>query len=125
MKKKNTPGVIERLRKVLLSGLIWCVVCSPILAVLTAETWIHLQIFHDDYVKASLNRKLRELEEQRNKLTLMEAQLKNFSHLDTQAAKLKMVEPYPGQIEVIDLSGKKLSPHPWSYARLAEIRNEP
>jgi len=70
-------------------------------AVLFVETWLNTQTFQNDYEVAQINQRIKSLQQALDTFEVAQARLEALDRIDVAVQETDLVEPEPGQIEVI------------------------
>lgn len=98
----------------------WILLLIPFCIAFT-ETWLQLQIYHDDYAAATLTQQIQELRDEVQQLKAQEADLEAMRRLEDIAPQLGLKEPDPRQIVVLDANELAYPPADEKRA-VAELR---
>ena len=79
----------------------WLLVLSLPFSALFFETWINTQTIENDYEMADINRRLRSLGQALDTFTVETARLEALDRIEVAAPDIGLVEPEPGQIEIV------------------------
>ena len=79
----------------------WVVALSIPFCALAFDTWLNTETLRHDYEAAQINNDLKRCSETIEALRVDETQLERLDRIECEAPNLGLVEPQPGQVEVI------------------------
>ena len=79
----------------------WTLLILVPCAVLFVETWLNTQTFQNDYEMAQINQRINALQLALDTFEVQQARLEALDRIDVAVQETDLVEPEPGQIQVI------------------------
>jgi hypothetical protein len=100
-------------RKATLKGwLKWVAVLALPFSALAFDTWLNTETLRKDYETAEVNKRMKDLSATLDGLRLKQVGLETYDRIEIEAPDLGLVEPQPGQVQVIYYAEESDAPVP-------------